>query len=225
MTAMPRGLKTAKKPDATRQRLLTLFREGSWTIEDLARRLGRTDNAIRFHVASLEREGQLMREGLRTGGGAGQPAVLYSLTPAAEEAFSRAYAPVLGACLAELREVMPTTQLVSFLRRVGKRLGRAVSPATGSLGNRVAVASSVLESLGGITAVRKRGDLYEIVGRACPVARAVEEDSCVCAAVTALVAEVVDADVRERCDRSGRPKCCFEISERLSSRERATASA
>ncbi|MFN2637389.1 MAG: helix-turn-helix transcriptional regulator [Gemmatimonadaceae bacterium] len=222
---MTRAPKTAKKPDATRQRLLTLFREGSWTVEDLAERLGRTDNAVRFHVAALERAGQLERKGLRTGGGAGQPAVLYSLTATAEESFSRAYAPILAACLAELRELMPTPQLVAFLKRVGKRLGRSLTSTTGSLSDRVAVASSVLDSLGGITAVRKRGNVYEIVGRACPVARAVEEDSCVCAAVTALVADVVDADVRERCDRSHRPKCCFEISEKGSDRARAMTSA
>ena len=37
------------------------------------------------------------------------------------------------------------------------------------------------------------------------------------AAVTAMVAEVVDADVAELCDRSGRPRCHFEISSRKNS--------
>ena len=74
--------------------------------------------------------------------------------------------------------------------------------------------SSILNSWGGITAVEKNGDVLQIVGRACPLSRAVESDHCVCTAVTALVAEVVSADVKERCDRSGRPRCCFEITPR-----------
>jgi predicted ArsR family transcriptional regulator len=68
--------------------------------------------------------------------------------------------------------------------------------------------------MGGVTVVEKSGSTYHIIGRACPLSRAVESDHCVCAAVTALVAEVVDADVAERCDRSGRPRCNFEISSR-----------
>ena len=70
----------------------------------------------------------------------------------------------------------------------------------------------MLNALGGITRVEKSENGFQIVGLACPLATAVEQDHCVCAAVTALVAEVADAEVREQCDRSGRPKCCFEIS-------------
>ena len=71
---------------------------------------------------------------------------------------------------------------------------------------RVAHASALLNSLGGITVVEKSDDGFHIFGKACPLARAVESDHCVCTAVTALVAEVVEADVRERCDRTGRPR-------------------
>src|SRR3954466_14880237 len=96
--------------EATRSRLLTLLREGSWTVDDLAARLGLTDNAVRFHLDALEREGVARKEGLRRSGGAGQPAMLYSLTTGGEEAFSKAYAPVLIASLAELREQMSSSQ-------------------------------------------------------------------------------------------------------------------
>ena len=56
-------------------------------------------------------------------------------------------------------------------------------------------ASDLLNALGGITSVEKSGKAYRIVGRACPLSRAVEADHCVCAAVTTLVAEVVGAEV------------------------------
>jgi predicted ArsR family transcriptional regulator len=196
----------------TRSRLLSLLREGMWTVDDLAARLSLTDNAVRFHIAALEREGSVTKTGVQKPSSAGQPATLYSLTPAAAEAFSRAYAPVLTAVVEELHVTMAGKQLTEFLRRVGDRLA-GESPATRvSLQTRVRGASDLLNSLGGITAVEKSGETYRIVGRACPLASAVEADHCVCSIVTSLVSNVVDAEVREQCDRSGRPKCCFEIS-------------
>ena len=199
------------RPDGTRARLLALLREGTWTVDDLAERLSLTDNAVRFHMDALEKVGTVRKDGVRRIG-VGQPASVYSLSPVGEEAFSRAYAPVLIACLEELRDRSSAQQVATFLRRVGKRLARGFTHSPGPLAARVAGASDVLNTLGGITSVEKSGNTFRIVGRACPLSRAVEADHCVCAAVTSLVAEVVGAEVKERCDRSGRPKCCFEIS-------------
>lgn len=200
--------------EATRGRLLALLREGTWTVDDLAARLGLTDNAVRFHLTDLERQGTVARAGVKRHSGAGQPASLYSLTPAADAAFSRAYAPALSAVIEELRATMSETQLAAFLERVGKRLAGARTAGRDSLEKRVAGASDLLNSLGGISTVEGSRGVYRIVGRACPLAAAVEADHRVCSVVTALVTNVVDADVRERCDRSGRPKCCFEISDK-----------
>jgi predicted ArsR family transcriptional regulator len=211
MTEMPRPSSPA---DATRGRLLALLREGAFTVDDLASRLGLTDNAVRFHLASLEASGTVRRQGVRKPAGAGKPADLFTLSVEAEESFSRAYAPVLAACVAELHETMSGQQLVAFLKRVGKRLAKSLGKESGSFPNRVANASRLLNNLGGVTVVEEHDGVYHIMGRACPLSRAVESDHCVCAAVTTLVGEVVDANVTERCDRSGRPKCHFEISNR-----------
>jgi predicted ArsR family transcriptional regulator len=219
MADMPRP-GPGTRADGTRPRILALLRENAWTVDDLATRLHLTDNAVRFHLDALEQEGTVQREGVRRTGVAGQPAALYSLSPQGEAAFSRAYAPVLIATLAELRGQMSQSQLVAFLKRVGRRLSNPTK-STASLTARVSNASGVLNALGGVTSVEKSGDSFRIVGRACPLARAVEADHCVCAAVTSMVAELVGAEVTERCDRSGRPKCCFEISS--DARTRATA--
>ena len=72
------------RADATRDRLLALLREGAWTVDDLAERLGVTDNAVRFHLEALERAGTVRKEGVRKKTGVGQPASLYSLSPAGE---------------------------------------------------------------------------------------------------------------------------------------------
>lgn len=196
--------------ERTRGRLLALLREGSWTIDALAEQLGLTDNAVRFHLDALEAAGTVEKSGVRRLG-VGQPAVLYSLTRSADEAFSKAYAPVLIATIAELRERMTPQDLTRFLKRIGRRLARDAGSFSGSLATRTGHASQLLNDLGGVTVVEKSPDGYTIVGRACPLARAVEQDHCVCAAVTSLVADVVGAEVVERCDRSGRPRCRFDI--------------
>src|SRR5687767_14508125 len=199
------------EPDATRTQLVALLRRGTSTVDELARSLSLTDNAVRFHLSALEANGTVARMGVRKGPGAGKPAAIYGLTVAAEEAFSRAYAPVLAATMLELRESMSKSQLLGFLKRVGRRIAGVNDGSRGSLARRVAQASSLLNDLGGITTVEQSCSSYRIVGTACPLASVVKTESCVCAAVTALVAEVAGADVRENCDRSGRPRCCFEI--------------
>src|SRR2546423_7459403 len=203
---------TTVRVKGTRGRLLALLREADWTVDGLAEQLGLTDNAVRFHLEALERAGTVEKGALRRSGGAGQPAVVYSISPGGEEEFSRACAPVLIAFLEELRGRMTTVQVIAFLKRIGRRLAAKSAAPSGPLAARVNEAAEVLNALGGVTAVEKRGGSYRIVGRACPLSRAVEADHCVCAAVTSLVAEVVGATVTERCDRSARPRCCFEIS-------------
>src|SRR5688500_6308392 len=120
MTSISR--QSGTESDATRSQLLALLRRGSSTVDELARNRSLTNNAVRFHLAALEAAGTVTRLGVRKGLGAGKPAAVYGLTVAAEEAFSRAYAPVLAACILELRESMSRSQLLSFLKRVGKRI-------------------------------------------------------------------------------------------------------
>ncbi|HKR08093.1 MAG TPA: helix-turn-helix domain-containing protein, partial [Gemmatimonadaceae bacterium] len=143
-----RPSKPSARAERTRGRLLALLREGSWTVDDLADRLGLTDNAVRFHLDALEQAGTIEKNGVRRLG-VGQPAVLYALSAAGEEAFSKAYAPVLIATLVELRERMSPRELMGFLKRIGRRLAAEVAPSKGSLGARASDASSLLNALGG----------------------------------------------------------------------------
>src|SRR3954467_3837607 len=112
--------RSADQARGTRGRLLALLREGEWPAHHPPARLDLPDNAVRFHLDALERVGTVKKGALRRSGAAGQPAVLYSLSVAGEDAFSRAYAPVLIAFLQELRQQMSTSQLLAFLKRIGK---------------------------------------------------------------------------------------------------------
>ena len=55
--------------ETTRGQVLSLLRRGPRTVEELARELDLTDNAIRAHLATLERDGLVTQAGLRRGRG------------------------------------------------------------------------------------------------------------------------------------------------------------
>src|SRR5688500_8765501 len=140
--------------ETTRGQIVGLLRKGAATVEDLARSLGLTDNAIRSHLATLERDGLVRQDGVRRTSGVGKPATIYEIHPDAEPLFSRAYAPVLAALLDELAEQIPGEQSDELMRAVGRRLANSVGrPPAGDLGVRVDAAAALLNSLGGAAEV------------------------------------------------------------------------
>jgi predicted ArsR family transcriptional regulator len=110
---------------------------GTRTVEELARSLGLTDNAVRSHLATLERDGLVRQDGVRRVPGAGKPAVLYEVRPEAEPLFSQAYPPLLAAVVDVLVDELPPERSDALLREVGRRLARgAGGQAGGSLAER-----------------------------------------------------------------------------------------
>jgi predicted ArsR family transcriptional regulator len=204
----------ATKSTKTKSLLLETLRRGPASADDLAAELALTANAVRFHLESLESEGVVEVVGSRKPAGAGKPAILYMLTPETDLKFSKAYAPVLEATVRELRSALPANQVTSLLRRVGKSLAKERGDPNRSLSRRVKDASDALNALGGLTTVTHTSDGYTIRGRGCPLGAVVSEEPCVCGAVESLLTTIVGAPVREHCDRTGRPSCCFEISTR-----------
>src|SRR5262249_31339515 len=59
------------------------------TVNELAEALNLTDNAVRSHLSTLERDGPVRQSGKRTA--VRKPEVLYSLTPEAGQLFPKAY--------------------------------------------------------------------------------------------------------------------------------------
>ena len=62
--------------ESTRGQIVSLLRRSARTVEELAGALGLTNNAIRNHLATLERDGIVRQEGIRRGPGAGKPATV-----------------------------------------------------------------------------------------------------------------------------------------------------
>jgi predicted ArsR family transcriptional regulator len=100
------------------------------------------------------------------------------------------------------------------MRDVGKSLANDLTldaRPSASLRARVSAASDLLnKQLGAVTHVEGNGG-YIIRGVACPLAALTGKHPAVCLALESLLTELIGTPVRECCDRTARPKCCFEI--------------
>ena len=196
--------------NSTRGRIVALLRRGWRSVDELATALGLTDNAVRAHIATLERDGVVAATGSRRDGTVGKPAVLYGVAEEADTLFSSAYAPALSALIAELSDRHPE-ELESLLRGAGHRLAK---PASGTFAERVGDAVSLLTGLGADAEVAETADGYEIRGHSCALGRAVSTSAETCCMLEQLLSDVTGATVHEHCDRDHKPpRCAFAISE------------
>jgi predicted ArsR family transcriptional regulator len=193
----------------TRGRVILLLRRAARTVEELANALGMTDNGVRAHLATLERDGLVAQGAPRRG--QGKPAATYGLTQEAERLFPQAYGQILRELLTVIAERLPADDLESALRDTGRRLASGLV-ARGEPLHRVEAAAGVLTDLGGLAEVEPHGDGYVLRGYNCPLSDAVSRHPEVCHLAEALIAEIVGAPVQECCDRGAPPHCRFEIS-------------
>lgn len=198
--------------ETTRGQLVTLLRRGPRSVDELARALALTDNAVRAHLATLERDGLVSQVGARRTGTAGKPPALYELAADTETLLSRAYAPVLSALIEEIVAELPAAQSEALLDGLGRRLAAAVlPPASAGREARLEVAVALLKTLGGDVVLEDGPAGAKIRGYGCPLAVAVARRPEACRAVEALLREVVGSELRQCCRHGDRPSCCFEV--------------
>lgn len=210
-------------PTGTRGRIIDLLRRSGLTANEIASRLGLTHNAVRGHLAVLQRE-KLVRQGgfQRT---ASRPAVVYALAPGAEAVFSKAYIPFVAQLMRVLQERLRQGELDELMHTVGRRLATEWPRFRGDLPQRTEAASSLLEELGALNEVSRQNGGFVIRAFGCLLAEAVDGRPEVCRAMESLLAELLEVSVRECCERAERPRCCFEIGlARRAPRRRRTAS-
>ena len=199
--------------ESTRGRIVSLLRGGRGTVNELAEKLELTDNAVRAHLLSLERDGLVRQSGVQRG--PRKPHFSYELTPEAEHLFPKAYDVLLNQLITALKGRLSPAALEEVLREVGRSLaaGQDTDGRPAELEVRVQRAMDVLKALGGAPSVEREGGRLLIRSTACPLAAAVAEHPEVCGLAETLVAEISGRPVREHCDRGEVPKCCFDLGE------------
>ena len=206
--------------ESTRGKIIRLLREEPRTVAELADALRLTDNAVRAHLATLERDGLARQGGERPG--FRKPHFSYELTSEGEELFPKAYGPLLERILAQLKERFGPEELEAALREVGHRMGGPHrAPDSSALEERLEQAVRVLASLGGQARIEREDGKIFIRGAGCPLSEVTANHAEVCRLVETLLTEVIDAPVRESCQRGPSPRCCFEV-EAVASREKTS---
>lgn len=195
---------------STRGQIIALLRRSDRTVNELAHELGLTDNAVRSHLAALERDG-LVEQHAGIPQGVGKPANTYQLLPSADALLPKAYAPVLGVLLSTLAERMSAGEMEELLREVGRRAAAGRNEPGQDIRMRIDAAYGVLGELGGVADLEESEDAVFIRGFSCPLAAVVPDHPRVCKLAESLLTELVGVPVREQCDKGDRPRCCFEI--------------
>lgn len=198
---------------STRGRIVALLRGTMKTVNELAEELELTDNAVRAHLVSLERDGLIKQGGLQRG--VRKPHFAYQLTEEAEHLFPKAYDAILNQLIAVLKGRLTPSALEEVLREVGRSLAGAQAPNQKDLDIecRIEKALAALEVIGGAARIEKEKEKFFICSESCPLAAAVVEHPEVCQLAETLLSEIIGEEVRERCDREGSPRCRFEVLE------------
>ena len=196
-------------PDRTRDRVVSRLRRGPATLDELVDDLSLTRTAVRLQLAGLERDGQVVRRGVRRG--RTKPSHVYELTTEAEHQLSRAYIPVLTQLLHVLADRWPDAEFAGVMRAVGRVLLAGRARPTGTLHARAGAASALLNQLGGLTTVIEDDRGLVIRSYGCPLAATAVHHPETCSAMESFVSEFVGAPVAQECDRTERPRCRFRL--------------
>jgi predicted ArsR family transcriptional regulator len=194
---------------STRGRIVMLLRRAGRTVDELAQILNLTDNAVRAHLATLERDGFVRQLGERRG--SSKPSYIYELSPDAEQLFPKAYGPILRQLLDVLNEEMATNDVEVLLRRTGLRMAEQQHIPSGDLRSRLQVAVNVLNELGGLAELEQRNGAFYIQGFSCPLAAVVPGHPEACHLSETLLSELVGLPVKMCCESNEPARCCFSV--------------
>ena len=197
---------------STRGQILQLLRTKEQTVNDLAAALQLTDNAVRAHLLSLERDRLIHQSGTQPG--VRKPHATYALTADAEQVFPKAYGPLVDLILTVFERKMTPAELEAGMREfVRKVADEDLEEVQGKTRQQlINAALRILSDLGGAARFEKSEGKHFIRGHGCPLAAATGNHPEACLIAESLLSQVIGATVKECCVRQPQPSCCFEIS-------------
>jgi predicted ArsR family transcriptional regulator len=197
--------------ESTRGRVLELLRAKKQTVNDLAATLDLTDNAVRAHLASLEREGLVRQAGTQPG--FRKPHVTYALTAEGEQVFPKAYGPLLDLLLGVLSKKLSEKELRAAMREVGKMVAanHLLEVEDKTRDERIEAALRILKDLGGSATFHESEGKHFIRGSGCPLAAATAQHPEACLIAESLLSLIIGTPVKEHCIHGASPACRFEI--------------
>lgn len=167
------------------------MRHGAQTAAELAARQGLTANAVRQHLARLERDGVVAETPVRRG--RTKPSLLFALTPAGERLFPQRHAVLLNALLRELEVEEGRSRVTDLFRKIGQRSARKYGDrfAGKDLGERVAELTKLLQEQGVVADFEPAGNGFILREHNCPFKDTSAQHPEVCTVVHTLMEEVL----------------------------------
>jgi predicted ArsR family transcriptional regulator len=196
---------------STRGKILDLLRTQEWTVNELAEQLRVTDNAVRAHLASLERDRLVAQSGMKPG--IRKPHTTYALGPEAEQLFPKAYGRLVALFMSIFSRQVKPNVLRAGMRAVGRTLAQEhLHEWRGKTRqHRIDAALGILKELGGAAAFREEDGKHFIYGNGCPIAAATANHPEACLLAESLLTEIIGSPVKEHCIRGAAPSCRFEV--------------
>ena len=197
--------------ESTRGRILQQLRAREQTVNELAATLKLTDNAVRAHLLSLERDGLVQQTGIQPG--FRKPHALYGLTSQSEQIFPKAYGVLLDLVLSVFERTLAPAELDAGMREVGRHVAalHAGEVKGKSWEQRIEAALAILQELGGSATLEESAGKHFIRGNGCPMAAATARHPAACLIAESLLTELIGISVKQRCRHNGAPSCLFEI--------------
>lgn len=205
---MPKTTWTPQFFSTTRGRILKYLCVEKRTVAELADDLGLTGSAVRAHLAGLMRDGLVESAGSRRA--ARRPKTVYDLTPQGQRLFPKVYGPLLARLLDVMSEQLLPDARRALVEQAARRLFPPKLAQIRSLApkQRLARLMDVLEP---VAELERAGKSLVLRGCGCPMASAVTGHPELCQLAAAMLTDLLDMPVQEKCDRADSPHCRFEI--------------
>ena len=192
---------------STRGRIIALLRRKSRTVNELAEAVGLTDNGVRVHLLSLERDGLVQQSG--TLKGVRRPNYAYRLTEQGEQLFPKAHWLVLDQMLQVTRQRTSQEVLSEILEEVGHRLAAPHIDKGRTASANLQYAADVIGEFGGLAEVEDADGQWTLRGSSCPFAASVVHHLEICGMAGIIVSDILGVEVEVCCEVDDRPRCCF----------------
>lgn len=213
MGALDAGFSSTKK-----QILLTLKREGSVSLGDLAQRLGISKMATLKHLTALEAKGLLQRSSRSAG--RGRPRAYFALSERSSSLFPEAYSHMTLAALRFIEEKLGREAVERLLNQRAQEVLEANRPRIpdGDLKERVSELAKIRDEGGYMAELGRAGKTtVEMFEHNCPIMAVAETYPEACGIERLMFQKLLRADV-ETSHRvvAGDPVCRFLIRARAS---------
>jgi DeoR family transcriptional regulator, suf operon transcriptional repressor len=189
-----------------------LFKKFGLTIDELAKELSISRNAVQQHTLALEKGGYIEKGKLTSTGG--RPSQVYVLSEKGVDLFPKQYSWFSELLLGSLKSQLGTAGLEIKMEEIAKNLSGSLKPklAGMSLPEKIFEVSRIMQELGFETEVDEGEELPAIVAHNCVYHHLAKEFEEVCQLDRSLLESLLENEIdHEECIIKGGEVCKFKI--------------